>query len=144
MTVNQRIFHYRKLAGLTQSEVADQMGLKLNTYSKMEREGRITIEKLLKIAQILGIDYELLVSDEKKEPKIEYIPVPVQPVTQPPLTLGQPIVVEDTPKPRIPEYIPTAREKATMKTIHNLPKSVQEEIYAFINQKVKESAKPKK
>ena len=62
MTVNQRIFHYRKLAGLTQAEVADQMGLKLNTYSKMEREGKITVDKLIKLAQILDVDYDLLVN----------------------------------------------------------------------------------
>lgn len=138
MTVNQRIFHYRKLAGLTQADVAEQMGIKLPTYSKMEREGRITIDKLKKIAEILDVEIDILISDERKEPqkKIEYIPVPIPPIN-PPDTLGQP---KGRPL-KFPEYIPTAREKATMKTVHYLPKDVQEEIYDFIKQKVAENSK---
>ena len=49
--------------------------------------------------------------------------------------------MEGTPKSRIPEYIPTAREKATMQIVHNLPKKVQEEIYDFIEIKRKECGK---
>ena len=141
MTVNERIRYFRKRAGLTQADVAEQMGLKLNTYSKMEREGRITVDRLLKLAQILDVDYDLLVSGKEKETKIEYIPVPINPNGNTTVTLGQPIIVEGTPKSRIPEYIPTAREKATMQIIHNLPKKVQEEIYDFIEIKRKECGK---
>lgn len=141
MTVNERIRYFRKRAGLTQADVAERMGLKLNTYSKMEREGRITVDRLLKLAQILDVDYDLLVSGKEKETKIEYIPVPINTISQPPTTLGQPIIVEGTPKSRIPEYIPTAREKATMQIIHNMPKKVQEEIYDFIEIKRKECGK---
>lgn len=140
MTVNQRIFHYRRLAGLTQAEVAEKMGLKLPTYSKMEREGRITIEKLQKIAEILELDIELLISGEKKEKQIEYIPVPI-----PPITDNGALEVKQPESPiKITEYIPTAREKATMKIVHNLPKNVQEEIYDFITKKMEENGKSKK
>lgn len=142
MTVNERIRYFRRLNGFTQAEVSDKIGMKLNAYSKMEREGRITIDRLSKLAKILDVDYGLLMNGEETETKVEYIPVPVQSVGDGYTVLGQqPIVIDKTPKPRIPEYIPTAREKATMKIIHNLPKKVQEEIYAFIKIKMEECGK---
>ena len=141
MTINERISYFRKIAGLTQAEVAKKMEMKVGTYSKMEREGKITVDKLIKLAQILDVDYDLLVSGKEKETKIEYIPVPINPNGNTTVALGQPIIVEGTPKSRIPEYIPTAREKATMQIVHNLPKKVQEEIYDFIEIKRKECGK---
>lgn len=138
MTVNQRIFHYRRLAGLTQAEVAEKMGLKLPTYSKMEREGRITIDKLEKIAKILEMDMEELITGKKKELPL-YIPVPI-----PPKPDGEVIVKQPEPPIKVTEYIPTAREKAAMKAVHNLPKNVQEEIYDFITKKMNENSKAKK
>ncbi len=143
MTINQRIFHYRKLAGMTQADVAEKMEMKLNAYSKMEREGRITVDRLEKLAEILDIDFEVLARGEKKKPQIEYIPIPIPPIDQPPLIVGQPDITEKKPKFHIPEYIPTPREKATMKIVHNLPKNVQEEIYDFIEMKMNECGKKK-
>ena len=140
MTINERICYFRKVEGLTQSQVAEKMGMKLNAYSKMEREGRITVDRLSKLAQILDVDYGLLMKGEETE--IKYMPFPVQPVGDGQVVLGQPpIVIDSTPKSRIPEYIPTAREKAAMKTVHYLPKPVQEEIYDFIDMKKKECGK---
>ena len=141
MTINERISYFRKIAGLTQAEVAKKMEMKVGTYSKMEREGKITVDKLIKLAQILDVDYDLLVNGEEKETKVEYIPVPIQTSANTANTLFQPIMVDNTPKSRIPEYIPTARERATMQIIHNMPKKVQEEIYDFIKKKMNECGK---
>ncbi len=140
MTVNQRIFHYRKLAGLTQADVAERMGIKLPTYSKMEREGRITIDKLQKIAEILELDAEFLISGKERKKEIEYIPIPVSPKPDE----GLHVISEPKSPIKITEYIPTAREKATMQIVHNLPKNVQEEIYDFITIKMNENSKTKK
>ena len=141
MTINERISYFRKIAGLTQAEVAKKMEMKVGTYSKMEREGKITVDKLIKLAQILDVDYDLLVNGEEKETKVEYIPVPIQTSGNTANSLFQPIMVDNTPKSRIPEYIPTARERATMQIIHNMPKKVQEEIYDFIKKKMNECGK---
>ncbi len=138
MTVNQRIFHYRKLAGLTQAEVAERMGMKIPTYSKMEREGRITVDKLEKIAEILEININYLLKDTPKEVKRVYIPInPPEDDTTGNNTVEQPILSD---KPfAIPPYVPTNRERNAMKIVHNLPKADQEEIYALIQKKFDES-----
>ena len=43
--INQRIALYRKMANLTQTEVAEKMGMKCSTYSQMERKGSISSER---------------------------------------------------------------------------------------------------
>ena len=53
--VNRRIALYRKMANLTQTEVAEKMGMKCSTYSQMERKGSISTERLLTICKILGV-----------------------------------------------------------------------------------------
>ncbi len=138
MTVNQRIFHYRKLAGLTQAEVAERMGMKIPTYSKMEREGRITVDKLEKIAEILEININYLLKDTPKEVKKVYIPInPPEDDATGQNVVEQPVSPE---KPfAVPPYVPTNRERNAMKIVHNLPKADQDEIYALIQKKFDES-----
>ena len=138
MTVNQRIFHYRKLAGLTQAEVAERMGMKIPTYSKMEREGRITVDKLEKIAAILEININYLLKDTPKAVKTVYIPIhtPEDEVS------GTNVVEQPIPTEKpfiVPPYVPTNRERNAMKIVHNLPKADQDEIYALIEKKYNES-----
>ena len=54
-SINQRIILYRKMANLTQTEVAEKMGMKCSTYSQMERKGSISTERLLALADIFGV-----------------------------------------------------------------------------------------
>ena len=61
---NKRVAHYRKLAKLTQAQVAEKLGMKNSTYSQLERKGKIGVEQLVKIAKILDIDVSLLLYDE--------------------------------------------------------------------------------
>ena len=66
-----RIYKYRKKAGLTQSELAEKAGLADRTFADIERgSSNMRVETLLKICDALRISpndilYEL--SDEEKE-----------------------------------------------------------------------------
>ena len=55
-SINKRVRIYRKRAGLTQNELAERLGMKGSTYSQMEREGNIPANRLLQIADVLGIE----------------------------------------------------------------------------------------
>lgn len=130
MTINERIFIYRKKAGLTQEQAAERIGMKHSTYAKMELRGRIDSEKLVKIAELLGVStYTLLYGEEpNKATEVPYV-FPPETTIKPDegCTFNQP-----PPKITVDEYIPTARELAAMKTIHSLPKNIREKIYNFI------------
>ena len=60
-TINQRIARFRKFYGYSQGEMAYLMGLKVSTYSQFERKGKVTIEHLVKCAQIFDIDITVLI-----------------------------------------------------------------------------------
>jgi transcriptional regulator with XRE-family HTH domain len=52
-TVAQRVKTLRLDRGWTQQELAERAGLALATYRQFERTGRISLERLLKLAVIL-------------------------------------------------------------------------------------------
>ncbi|MEE1075325.1 MAG: helix-turn-helix domain-containing protein [Acutalibacteraceae bacterium] len=139
-TINQRIFYYRKLAGITQAEAAEQMGMKLSTYSQMERKGKITTDKLLKIAKILNVNSDILLNGSKAVHNSENV-APVETEAKVSDTPAKSNNVLKSPVITIPDdtYIPTNRELSTMQMIHNLPKHVQEEIFTFIHKKYEEN-----
>lgn len=65
--VGKAVAHYRKIAGLSQAEVAEKMGLSNDAISKMER-GNITlnVSRLFEFAQIFGCqasDFLIATSD---------------------------------------------------------------------------------
>lgn len=54
----------RKAAGLTQQELADQMGRPQSFVSKYERrERRLDVVEFVRVAMLLGIESSLLVKD---------------------------------------------------------------------------------
>ena len=55
-TINQRVAIYRKMANLTQTEAAERLGMKCSTYSQMERKGNISVDKLMAIAEVFGVN----------------------------------------------------------------------------------------
>lgn len=70
--INARILAYRRIKKVSQQDVADYLGIKVSTYSQMEREGIITCEKLIKIAEFLNVDIRcFLYGFEYEMPKIE-------------------------------------------------------------------------
>ncbi len=76
-TINARIRRYRKSLHYTQAYVAEMVGLKISTYSQMERNGRITCEMLLRLANVLNVDAAVLLLGEDYDKKEEtYSPEP--------------------------------------------------------------------
>ena len=63
--INKRVVQYRKQAHLTQSEVAEYLGMKSSTYSQMERVGDISAEKIIKLAEVFNVDVRCLLYEEK-------------------------------------------------------------------------------
>ncbi len=65
-TLAERVKVLRLERGWTQQETAERAGLTLATYRRFEREGRISLERLLKLAVVLdarrGFDH-LFVAD---------------------------------------------------------------------------------
>lgn len=62
---NKRIIAKRKKSGITQIEMAKRLGLKISTYSQMERSGKIYDEMLVKIADILDVDVRYFLYGEE-------------------------------------------------------------------------------
>ena len=59
--INKRISTYRKLAGYTQQTAADALGIKKNTYARMELHGNPTPEMLAKLANLYTVSINMLV-----------------------------------------------------------------------------------
>ena len=67
--INQRVIMFRKLANLNQAQVAEKMGMKPSTYSQMERAGNISLDRLMKLAEILNVTINDILPEDKKTPK---------------------------------------------------------------------------
>ena len=65
--INKRVTKYRKLAHLTQKQVAELMEMRNSSYSQMERVGDISAERIVKLAEIFGINVGLLLYGEEIE-----------------------------------------------------------------------------
>jgi transcriptional regulator with XRE-family HTH domain len=107
---------YRKLAHLTQAQVAELIGMKSSSYSQMERVGDISAERIVKLAEVFGINVGLLLYGEE----IELSNVPIVPqndvVVLPKLPFGR-------------EYVPLKnKDKSIITVIHNLSQRHQKYI----------------
>ena len=54
--INKRIKEIRSKKRFTQEDLAEKLGMKISTYSQMERTGKISCETLIEIARILKTD----------------------------------------------------------------------------------------
>lgn len=50
---------HRKARGWTQAELAERAGVSLSTLKLLEREGKGSLQRLAKVAVILGLDDDL-------------------------------------------------------------------------------------
>lgn len=134
-SINQRIALYRKMANLTQTEVAEKMGMKCSTYSQMERKGSINSERLLALAKILGVTPEMLLYESPSSGvKLDFsgTEAPVSTLNQ----NNNPFASDGNgPAP----FIATHKEESIIKILRNLPKPYYDEVVGFIDQKYKES-----
>jgi transcriptional regulator with XRE-family HTH domain len=132
--INQRIALYRKMANLTQTEVAEKMGMKCSTYSQMERKGSISSERLLALSKILGVNPEMLLYDSSEDKKIDFSgnEISASKLNQ----TNNPFSDNSySPAP----FIATHKEESIIKILRNLPKPYYDEVINFIDSKYKES-----
>lgn len=133
-TVNQRIALYRKMANLTQIEVAEKMEMKCSTYSQMERKGKITVDRLLVLAKILGVTPEMLIFDSAENKKLDFSGTEISAST---LNQNNNPFSNSSYGPA--PFIVTHKEENIVKILRNLPKAQYDEVINFIDEKYKES-----
>lgn len=133
-SINQRILLYRKMANLTQTEVAEKMGMKCSTYSQMERKGSINSERLLALSKILGVTPEMLLYESPGGKKLDFLgnETSANSLNQNNNPFGN-----DSYGPA--PFIPTHKEESIIKILRNLPKAYYDEVVNFIDLKYKES-----
>ena len=110
--INARIASIRKLREYKQADVAEFLGIKVSTYSQMERKGNITGEMILRLAEIFDVDPKIILCGEE----IEETPVSV------PTTVSDP-----------PQIMLTNSESNVIKILRNLNKSKQEQVFDAIS-----------
>ena len=69
-TINERIIARRKELGLNQTMLAESLGIKVSSYSQMERKGHITCETLRVLCEVLRVSTEFLLYVIKTEKDI--------------------------------------------------------------------------
>ena len=129
-SINQRIASLRRLANLTQYDVAEKIGMKCSTYSQMERKGNISAQMVLRLADIFGVHpNEILYGTDS---------LATQSTQENILPISQ-------PKPPVPTSPPpiilTNSEESIIKIIRNLSKADKDEVMAFIEDKYKKRKK---
>lgn len=53
--LNQRIAYYRNVAGYTQEQAAEKLGIKTSTYSQMERDGNVYVERFFILSEFFNV-----------------------------------------------------------------------------------------
>ena len=132
--VNKRIALYRKMANLTQTEVAEKMGMKCSTYSQMERKGKINTERLLALSKILGVKPEMLLYESSEGKTLDFSGTETSAST-----LSQNVNPFGNSSYGPAPFIPTHKEESIIKILRNLPKPYYDEVVNFIDAKYKES-----
>lgn len=115
--INQRIAKYRTLAGYTQETAAQALGLKKNTYARMERIGSPKPHQLKEIANLYGVSTDDILYDtnEFADSAVTLNDKPTQPSADP-----------------MPGF--TVNEKNIIKLLRTIPRERQLEIIEIINE----------
>lgn len=67
MQTHEKLKIMRQYKGWTQEEIAEKLDWAVNSYAKIERgEAGIKLEKLKKIAAVMGVDVEELINSDDK------------------------------------------------------------------------------
>ncbi len=123
--INKRIKYFRRLAGYTQNELARLIGMKGSSYSQAEREGNITCDLLLRVAEVLNVDPEILLLG-KKSVKVIIAKAKRKPQPEP-----EPIeIIKDNP------YLieVSSKEKNMVMIFRGLNQEQKNSVYKFINE----------
>ncbi len=132
-TINGRIAMYRKLAGFTQAQAAEKLGMKYTTYAQMERKGTVSTTRLLDMAAVFGIKPEDLLYGESS---YNY-----RPTQESVVTLHQePVPLFKGPAP----IVITNQEENIIKIIRNFSKADRDDVISYIEKKYKDAKNRKK
>lgn len=126
--VNERIATCRKLAGFTQATAAQRLGLKRNTYARMELHGNPGAIMLMRLAELYGVSVNYLVYGEEAEKEQE---TELEAITEPAKSTIR-FASGINPNLMPPRYTPTNSELNLIKMYHYLPKEDQDEVKADI------------
>ena len=69
MEINKRIKNLRLAKKITQEEIATYLGIKISSYSQLERKGVFSAERLALIADYFNVDYNYLLVGKEPDPK---------------------------------------------------------------------------
>lgn len=116
--INQRIAGYRKLAGLTQAQAADLLGLKRNTYARMEKYGNPSPDMLKQIAELFRVSVATLLYGQEETDMYSQTNIPR-------LVLEQPIYNDVLPL--------SILETNAIRIFRNLSKEDQQKIVDCFN-----------
>ena len=122
--INKRIAKYRTLAGFTQETAAQALGMKKNTYARMERYGYPKPDMLKKMASLFGVTTELILYGKT------FLEILKEPTTTTYVRLEQPIK-DFHPDPPITL---TTNEKNLVKACRELSGKDRNELMAMIRE----------
>ena len=74
--INKNIISLRKEKHLTQADVAEKLGMNLIQYAQIEKNGRISFENVIKLADILNVPPERVIPPKKIDGGITVPPSP--------------------------------------------------------------------
>ncbi len=124
--VNARIIRARNAAGYTQENAALALGMKKNTYARMERYGNPSPDIMIKLAELYNVDIKALLYGEKHVAPTRYDKnnMPTTPVR-----------ISDNDKPIInnPIITLTATETSVVGGFRTLKPDQKKEIINLIN-----------
>lgn len=116
--LNERLYHYRKLAGYTQASVAQELGMKKNTYARMEKYGSPKPELLIKLASLFNVSTNILLYGHEIDAK------------QPDIIRAQEPIMPYFPSNDVKL---TATEKSCLLTMRGLSKDQKQDVIDLIN-----------
>ena len=116
--INKRICHFRKLSGFNQSYMAELLDMKTSTYAQKERQGTMDCEFVIRVADILNIDFLDLMFDEEEALKRRSKIVNT--------TFSLQTNINEDSQPII-----TKRDKDLIAIIHNLNEKKRVKIYEY-------------
>ncbi len=134
--INKRLSIYRRLAGYTQQTAAEALGMKKNTYARMELHGNPTYDMIIRLASLYKVSANLILyGTEEVEPK----PITPGPTDGKTIFVGNPEEPDHTLKeePHIfkpqPELVLNTNETNLIKVFRTFSKDEQNEVMAFLN-----------
>ena len=135
--INQRVRKCRKEKKIKQYQVAEKMGLKITTYSQMEREGNISGERLVLLAEILGVSTEyLLYGKENNDDTLNFSKTS----EKEPNLFKEPSFYNNENNSDDDDYFPvTPNEISIITILRNFPKDVKKEVISYIEKRYKET-----